>query len=170
MNKKSAILGILIVLLGVIGIAALTNGGARAQTSTSQVNSSGSQRPIGIPAITPTLNTAAAGSPHFTVEDVKQYIAKHGFHGGPTTTGGNPQIRAIDFISSQEASARLHGASIGLPDTTMICYVELYGPFHVKASLPAGAAPFPPSNIGVEIFDAQTGNLVMEWTQGYDSK
>ena len=168
MNTKSVILGILVVCsLGIIVFALSTIGGVQAQGPSHLANASAPQQSIGIPAITPTLYLQAPNSPTFTVEDVKQYIAKHGFHGGPTTTGNSPQIHVIDFISSKEASARLHGASIGLPDTAVVCYVELGGPFQVEASLPSGASPFPPSAIGVDIFDAQTGNLVMEWTQGY---
>ncbi len=170
MHTKSVILGILVICsLGIIVFALSTVGGVQAQKPSHLANASASQQPIGIPAITPTLNSATPNSPTFTVEDVIQYIAKHGFNGGPTVTGNNPQIHVIDFISSKEASTRLSGASIGLPDTAVVCYVELGGPFQVEGSLPPGAPPFPQSNIGVDIFDAQTGNLVMEWTQGYGS-
>lgn len=170
MHMKSIISGILaICALGIIVFALSTVGGVQAQEPSHLANAPASQQSLGIPAIVPTLNSATTTPPTFTVEDVKRYIASHGFHGGPTVTGNKPQIRVIAFISSKQASTRLHDASIGLPDTAVVCYVELGGPFQVRASLPSGAPPFPPSNIGVDIFDAQTGNLVMEWTQGYNN-
>lgn len=146
----------LVIMLGLFSNANASRG-ENDQGSTEASTHSG----LGMPAIQPTLST---GEVRFTVQDVQAYLQKHPFPSGPTTTGKAAIIRTIDFITSKDASLRLHGASIGLADTDIVCYVELYGPFSTtKVSLPPGAKPLPPSDLGVEVFDALTGNRLMWW-------
>lgn len=73
------------------------------------------------------------------------------------------KLLTIAFITSKQASMRMHGESVGLADTAQVCYVELYGPFTMKyAPVPPGAS-LPVSATGVEVFDGLTGNLLLWW-------
>jgi hypothetical protein len=97
----------------------------------------------------------------FTSVDVTHYITTHPFPLGPTTTGKPPTIVSIEFITSKQASQRLLGESIGVPDTAIVCYVKLSGPFTMSFAPHPPGAQVPPSNTATEIFDAQTGNLLL---------
>lgn len=123
------------------------------------------QQPVGIPAIRPNTNTAStdssaasldASTPTFTTADVRAYIRTHSM---PHTiaASSNPAVLQILFITSQAASGLLDGESTGLPDNTLVCYVELSGSYTFAG--PNGA------NVtfqkGYELFDAHTGNLLM---------
>jgi hypothetical protein len=90
--------------------------------------------------------------------------SKNDFAGGPTVSGAPPTILKILFVSSKQASDLMHGESTGLPDGALACYVELRGPFNpVMMSVPPGTRiQQKPVEIGVEVFDAETGNL-LEW-------
>jgi outer membrane protein assembly factor BamB len=119
-------------------------------------------KPISPPSstgITPHLK----GIPAFTTADVEHYIQANGFAGGPTVSGAPPTILKILFVSSKQASDLMHGESTGLPDDALVCYVELRGPFNpVMISEPPGASgPQKPVEIGEEVFDAETGNLLV---------
>lgn len=112
----------------------------------------------GVAAITPTSHS----TPAFTVADVKLYIEKTGFVGGSPVNGAHLVISKIAFVTSKQASALAQGEAIGLPDSAIVCYVELQGPFILTnmASLPPGAK-VPTVQKGEEVFDATTGNLLM---------
>jgi len=108
--------------------------------------------PVGSPAITP----RTTGTPSFSVDDAKQYVATHHVPMG-MSRDTKPVITRAEFLTSREVSDLLHGAATGFPADHQLCYVELQGP--VTFSGPQGAKVT--YNRGVLIFDAQTGNLVI---------
>lgn len=111
--------------------------------------------PPGGKAITPHLNAI----PSYTTGDVRQFILASGLD--QTTTAGTPStITKIAFMTTSQASTLLQGESIGRPDGAMVCYVELRGPFTIEGPVPAGAT-LPTAQRAYDIFDAQTGNILM---------
>ena len=111
------------------------------------------------------IKSTLSGIPAFTSSDVIRFISTHSSPLGPTTTGMPPTIVSIEFITSKQASQRLLGEWIGVPDTAIVCYVKLYGPFtNSDVPSPPGAI-IKPSNTATEIFDAQTGNLLVVSTR-----
>ncbi len=107
--------------------------------------------PIGVPAIRSHLQ----GIPAYTAEDVQRYFQQTG---AQSATGRVTVLRVL-FISSQEVCARLQGESTGFAPETLVCFVELRGVFYPH-TYPPGVHPRP-SLYAYEVFDAQTGNLVM---------
>lgn len=171
MRSKSLIVSLLVVICSVLAAIVIFYSGAFASSGvdTQNITQAGQNLPttaakhpyLGRPAIQPTLST---GTQRFTVADVKAYLSKHSFPSGPTTTGKPATIRTIQFISSKKASLLIQNESTGLADTEIVCYVELYGPFtNIYVPVPPGAKSYPKTDIGVEIFDAQTGNLLLYW-------
>ena len=118
----------------------------------------------GMPAIRPSLPAVSASTPRFTVADVQAYFKTHVFLGGPTVKGATVSIISVQFITSKQASVLMRGEETGLPPTATVCYVKLRGPFTLVAPIAPGSKPLPTVPYGVEIFDAQTGNLLMWWT------
>ncbi len=111
------------------------------------------------------IELAESSSPSFTTSDVRAFLRIHPFVSGPPVKGATPTIVEIKFMTSKQASVLMRGESVGLPDTAIVCYVKFHGPFtQVNASVSPGAKPLPPTDTGVEIFDGQTGNLLMWWT------
>lgn len=49
---------------------------------------------------------------------------------------------------------------MGLPDEALVCYVELAGTFHTAP--PFGIQPSTYAGTGVQVFDARTGNIIVE--------
>ncbi len=118
----------------------------------------------GVAAIVPTLHVQPNGTPAITKSDVIQYINANGYAGGPDDTGGHPIIEKVLFISAKQASALIQGESADRPDNTIVCYVQLRGPFTVGGmAVPLGVKNSTPTILrGYEIFDAYTGNL-LQW-------
>jgi hypothetical protein len=108
--------------------------------------------PVGSAAITPRINAI----PAFTLDDAKEYVAAHSL---PLHVARDikPTVTRIEFLTSQQVSALLHGVTTGFAANHLLCYVELQGPFSFAG--PRGAIAT--YNRGVLIFDAQTGNLVI---------
>jgi hypothetical protein len=63
----------------------------------------------------------------------------------------------VEFLMSQQLSQLLGGENTGLPDNTLVCYVELQGTFTFHT--PSGSTVT--YSKGVEVFDAHTGNLLI---------
>ncbi|HEY7125794.1 MAG TPA: hypothetical protein VH540_17695 [Ktedonobacterales bacterium] len=154
-------------LFSVLGLLLTLGGSAPAQSSSDPFpiysgyddcqptiiisNSGGPPPALGVPAIQPHLS----GIPSFTAEDVRQYFKANGFPGadGPFT------ILKILFITSGEVCERTRDESTGLESGALVCFVELQGTFY-PFSYPPGFHPRP-SPYAYEVFDAQTGNLLM---------
>jgi len=107
---------------------------------------------FGLPAIKPHLNAG----PSFTHDDVGNYVNTHQIPGA-SLMGSKPIITKILFESSLEVSKQLKGESTGFPDDAILCYVEFQGTFSFAG--PSGKAVT--YQTGYEVFDSQTGNLVM---------
>ena len=101
--------------------------------------------------------------------EVERYLESNprlmrGVPGGPS-----PKLGTVEFLPAGQASARLNDVSIGRPDDTLVCWVELIGPLDVsnEISVPAfvarssGPISFPPAPKKILVFDAQTGNLLL---------
>ena len=152
----------LIVLLCLIIVGGVINANASSYSSRgaaqiTQVKPHPKIGPPGYDAIMPRNNSPIA----ITADDVRQFTQKSGFAGGPTLTGKPPVITMLKFMTSKQARA-LTGDELGLPDSAMVCYVVLRGPFNpIGVSGPPGT--YVPSSImdGYEIFDAHTGRLIV---------
>lgn len=168
MRFKLLFVSLIVAVVCVIGAIAASNYNAQAQNTASAGQTTQASIPprssgLGIPAIQPTLPISS--SPRFTTADVKAYLSTHPFMSGPPVKGVTPTIVEIKFMTSKQASALMRGESVGLPDSSLVCYVKLHGPFtQSNASVPPGAKQLPSVEFGVEIFDGQTGNLLMWWT------
>jgi len=106
--------------------------------------------------------THAGGGP-VTVDDVKAFVATHGFAGsdhGTTTNGTMPVILQATVMTAKQASALMKGAWPGRADTTQVIYVELQGPFLIDWPVPSGVK-ITPVQKGHELFDVTTGDLIM---------
>jgi hypothetical protein len=131
-------------------------------TQPTQTSISQSSNGPGRPAIKPSLPIFA--TVRITSADVNSYLQTHPFVGGPLMKGANSPIVSLQFVTSKQASTLMNGEPTGLADTAMVCYVKLQGPFSPSAaSLPPQAQKFSSATYAVEIFDAQTGNLLMWW-------
>jgi len=111
---------------------------------------------LGVPAITPRNDC----TPSFTVQDVLDYESAHPFATMRSEPVGKPTITKIWFITSAEASGQMAGESIGLSDDAVVCYVEFHGTF--RSYGPPGSKPVEHTGTGVQVFDAHTGNLLVE--------
>ena len=69
-----------------------------------------------------------------------------------------PTVLTIAFITEQDLRARVEGATTGLPDDSLLCYVLLSGNFLSRDTPPGTAAVYYPR--AAEVFDAHTGNLM----------
>lgn len=105
------------------------------------------------------------GSPAFTIEAMRKYLQRYpSSFIGPTVSGKSPTIDTIEFMTSKQACELMHGASSGLSDDEMICYVVLRGPFIGSMISYAPGTKLkgnPIVETVVEVFDARTGNLLV---------
>jgi len=101
---------------------------------------------VGTPGVgLPTIHHRDRGM--HTPGEVRQFVLSHQFPGSPTTTGQPPTIVDVEFITAKAASIKfqsiLQGRSMGLPDTAIVIYVELRGPFAFSsAALKSYKQPF----------------------------
>ena len=125
----------------------------------------GNPYPPGGPAIQPRITGADPSTAAYTEADVRQYLAAHPML--PTTDGTEPVIAKVLFIPASQASALMRGASIGRPDTTLVCYVEVHGNLSTSwVRVPEPGLMPGPAHVGVLVFDAQTGNLLIRGLTG----
>lgn len=171
MSRKSLTVSLLVAICSIIATIVFFYSGVPASSEVDAQNttqlrqdhpSNSSEHPnLGHPAIRLTLST---GPVRFTVADVKAYLSNHPFPSGPTTTGKPAKLLTIEFLTSKKASTLIHNESTGLADTDQVCFVKLYGPFtNIYVSVPQGDKPYPATDVGVEVFDAQTGNILLYW-------
>jgi hypothetical protein len=113
---------------------------------------------LGIPAIHPSINIGADAPPSIfaiTQNDVKAYVTTHPLFRNTIAT----KISISKIIFTNESNLySLVGEGTGLLSTAAVCYVEVMGNFQFP--VPSGASPVV-FNKGFEVFDGQTGNLVL---------
>jgi len=110
----------------------------------------------GVAAIKPHLATSSGTAPTFTATDAEQYVTAHPFANTNVTVIETPTVIQATFMTSAALSAQLDGESIGRPDTALVCYVKLQGTFLFMG--PKGPLT---THIAYEVFDAETGNLIL---------
>ncbi len=115
----------------------------------------------GVSAITVPQVAAGPSTAAFTESAVRQYVMDHQFR---TTDGTTPTIAKVLFIPASEASNLMGGKSIGRPDTTLVCYVEVHGNLSrvgIVHEISPASTNTQPAQVGRLVFDAQTGNLLI---------
>src|SRR5258705_12479048 len=107
---------------------------------------------LGVPAI-PVGANAPAGGPAFTAADATAYVNTHPV---PMATESGPHtVTSVEFLTNGQLNARRSGGyALGLPDSTLLCYVEVQGSITDRG--PAGTRPVTYQRV-YEIFDATTG-------------
>jgi len=124
-------------------------------------------RPTGVPAIKPTIPGAGPTTPAFTVADVTAYHTTYhtvadisGYYGvGDYASSVLPRIVKVEFLTEKALRARIPD-STGLPDDTLLCYVQYSGSF-VLVPPPGVQRPVSIWPYAIEVFDAHTGNRMI---------
>lgn len=91
----------------------------------------------------------------FTCADAAQWVDSHSV--SLADVSAQPVVDTCVFITSQQASVRLKGESLGIPDNSLVCYVTFHGSFTVTG--PNGKMVT--YKKAVEVFDAQMGELLL---------
>lgn len=101
----------------------------------------------------------------FTAADVIQWGNSHEF-GLQPAGAAHPQIVNVDFITAAQASQRMQGESIGVPDSSLVCYAQAQGDFIAYGPpgwKPANGQPnYAIFHEYTLVFDAQTGDILVE--------
>lgn len=112
---------------------------------------------VGQPAISPHTDKT-----QLTVADVQRYVLTQPFPAGSTVKGVQPGIVLLKLMTSRDASIQMRGENVGLPDNAYVYYVIVKGPFYMKyISSASGSKNASTFSLGEEVFDAQTGNLLV---------
>ncbi|MDQ2828021.1 MAG: hypothetical protein M3Y74_03115 [Chloroflexota bacterium] len=126
--------------------------------------------PSGAPAIHPRNAVSGAPTPGYTADDVRHYLAARPPFS--TADGQPPTIDTILFTQASRARALLRGASVGRPDEALVCLVVLRGALIPRDEDEGMVRPprdglwkVRPAPIGVIVFDAHTGNLLVRGRQ-----
>lgn len=118
--------------------------------------------PAGIPKQPQGLQALAvkAGPEPFTKEDVTQYVQTHRL---AKSIGDISRLRveSLEFLTAREVTARLQGASTGLPDNQRVAFATIRGPVYFTG--PRNTRPVAFDSV-YALFDAATGNLLMSGT------
>ena len=116
--------------------------------------------PPGAPAI-PVRTSMVSGTgaapavPAFTATEAAHYAQTHPlFH---VVGVGAMTVVKVQFMTSEQLSARLQGAALVLPAGSLVCYVELHGTFLFTG--PAGAVTY---HAAYEVYNAANGNFLMD--------
>ena len=120
------------------------------------------QLPSGGPAIKPSISNPKPGEAAFTSADVERYITDSGMElylGRRIHFESPPEISKIEFLTERELKSRPGALSTGLPDDSVLYYVELKGAFELNS--PPNQTPPQTFHIGVLVFNAQTGNIMI---------
>ncbi len=159
--------GMLVLVLGIISAIAVFSGALAARTpdqtrgvgsssNTSQRVTKGQAGVVkGSHAITPHINAGNPLLPTFTREDVIAWVSANPVGRMPALEP--PTIVKVEFTTDSDVKNVL-GESAGLPDTALVCYVEIHGRF--AAPGPPGATPRVFTRVW-EVFDGRTGNFLM---------
>ncbi len=122
----------------------------------------GTSYPVGGHAISPHPSANDPPGAAFSQQDVIDFLNKYGFVAG-SPTGGTPlKILSIQFVTAKQASDLMQGETADRPDSYLVCYVKVKGPF-------SRAVMHPPieyketkdASSGDMVFDAQNGNLLV---------
>jgi hypothetical protein len=108
----------------------------------------------GMPAITSGSKNSTGAT--YTSADAARFVSTHRVF---RTFGSStkPIVDTARFLRSQEVSQLFNGESLGVPDGTLVCEVVFHGTFLVPG--PTGKTGT--FQNGAEVFDAQTGNLLL---------
>ena len=117
------------------------------------------QHSRGLPGITPRAGVVEANGARFTRADVVAFITTHPAILGSLPGKPAPVISSIGFLTAAQATALLHGESLGLPATAPVCVVQVTGSFLFTGGPPA--LPSTPYSRQTLVFDGQTGNLII---------
>lgn len=118
------------------------------------------QMPQGVPAITP---SRADALPSFTEAEVRDFVMTH--PPGKGASSSQYTIVTVDCaLTSSDLSRILRDINTGLPDALRVCYIELEGSFTFIGPLsqPQGERRVVIYPRGFEVFDAKTGNLLLD--------
>ena len=126
------------------------------QTSGAQPTTAPNLDPVGIAAIRPTAGPQGPSVPAFTADDARAYVAAHPI---PQAQGRPYSVTRVSFLSSGVVNTQL-GVAAGVDDSRLLCVVELHGTFTMP-KFPAGP-PGPTVSTYYQLFDARTGNLLLE--------
>jgi hypothetical protein len=107
----------------------------------------------GGPGIKPHLNAI----PAFTSDDLTAYVKNNPLPGN--LAGGTPTITRNQFLTAGDLR-NLLGISLGRPDTALLGYVEMKVGFSIGG--PGSNSPPPVFPYAYAVFDAQSGNLLMD--------
>ena len=113
------------------------------------------KRPQGMQAL-----AVKPGAEPFNQDDVTQFVRTHRL---AKSAGDVAQLRveSLEFITAREATARLQGASTGLPDDYRVAFATIRGPAYFTG--PRDSKPVAFDTV-YALFDASTGNLLMSGT------
>lgn len=159
----------LVGILGVVllGVIVANTGGAThtgAANTVSQVNLPSSTMPpqeraggpTAAPRGAPAIRLMPGVSGQITREDVVAFVQHSPM---PRTLGPRslPQVIRADLLRSDAISALLRGESTGFPATQLLWFVEVKGTF----VFPGPRGSVLTNHLGYEVFQPETGNLVM---------
>jgi hypothetical protein len=118
---------------------------------------------VGLPAIEPML-TMQPGSPSFTEQSVRDYIAHH----PPSHVDPNRPIavRRVEFLPVEIVEQRINHP-VSVPPGSLLCLVTIKGTWVLPARFQATGTP-DPNAVMYLIFDAVTGNYIAR-TSGIES-
>lgn len=112
-------------------------------------------------ALVPHTTAVDPSGARITADETRNYLITHGLlqSTSPETVA---LITKIRFLPSAQVRPLLGGDPTGRPDTDLLCYVEVQGPITIGViSVPRGIHPAR-FHKGVVVFDAQTGNLLID--------
>ena len=116
--------------------------------------------PQGMPGIQPSIIGAQPNTPSFTVDDVMRYHnANNALGVGGYASTVAPTILKIEFLTERELRGRSPMATSGLPDDTLLCYVQYSGNFLLPGR--PGVTESKYYTRAAEVFNARTGNRMV---------
>lgn len=119
------------------------------------------QYPFGVPAVKPSRAVVDQSAAGLVQADVEQYLAA--YPPFKPLGSGVVKLSKMLILPAAQVSAMLNGEWIGRPDDALVAYVEVSGPLSTAdVSLPHGITIGPSAPKGILVFDAQTGNLLVE--------
>lgn len=155
-----AILFVCYLALSLSGLADSSATALAAQGSLAPMPASTNHPSLGLPAISPRVGAFSASQAAFTHDDVIHYVSTHPI---PQTrvVSGSLTVNSVSFLMSQQVSDLLKGESTGVADNTLLCLVEFQGNVAFLNGPPGTTQPLSFSHV-YEVFDAHTGNLLMQ--------